>query len=153
MFTIGRFSRMCRLKPSTLRVYEKLGIIAPARVDEANSYRYYSQEQLELIESVLFMKDLGLPLNKIKEIVNKNPDGEQMILMLEEYKELLIEQIKVYKARLAKVAAWQKTILEHEIEAFLEELDQQIKENVTAGPKVLFTNESPPTLNIWMGSE
>lgn len=148
MFTIGQFSRLCNLKTSTLRVYEKLGIITPARVEESNQYRYYSQEQLDLIGSVLFMKDLGLPLNKIKEIVNQNPDGDEMIIILEEYKGLLAEQIEVYKSRLEKVSAWQKAIQEKELQVFLEELDRQIKASVTAGPKMLFDNEPKPVYYI-----
>lgn len=149
MYTIGHFSRLCNLKPSTLRVYEKLGIITPARVEESNSYRYYSEEQMELIGSVMFMKDLGLPLNRIKEIVNNNPGGEELIQILEDYKGLLAEQIELFQRRLEKVTAWQKTIREKEMESFLEDLDRQIKASVTAGPKMLFVNDCPiPMLSL-----
>jgi DNA-binding transcriptional MerR regulator len=45
--SIGEFARRSRLSPKALRLYERLGLLSPARVDELSGYRYYEDAQLE----------------------------------------------------------------------------------------------------------
>jgi hypothetical protein len=40
--SIGEFARRSRLSPKALRVYDGLGLLSPARVDELSGYRYYA---------------------------------------------------------------------------------------------------------------
>jgi PPM family protein phosphatase len=47
LLTIGEFARASRLSPKALRLYDELGLLRPARVDEYTGYRYYSRDQLE----------------------------------------------------------------------------------------------------------
>ncbi|HEX5288653.1 MAG TPA: MerR family DNA-binding transcriptional regulator [Streptosporangiaceae bacterium] len=43
---IGDFARRCRLPVSTLRYYDRIGLLAPAAVDPSNGYRRYTSGQL-----------------------------------------------------------------------------------------------------------
>lgn len=45
--SIGEFARRSRLSPKALRLYDGLGLLSPARVDELSGYRYYERGQLE----------------------------------------------------------------------------------------------------------
>src|SRR5438128_1705567 len=46
LLSIGEFARRSRLSPRALRLYERQGLLLPAEVDDANSYRYYRHSQL-----------------------------------------------------------------------------------------------------------
>ena len=43
--SIGEFAQRSRLSPKALRVYDGLGLLSPARVDELSGYRYYERSQ------------------------------------------------------------------------------------------------------------
>ncbi|HUC21955.1 MAG TPA: MerR family DNA-binding transcriptional regulator, partial [Streptosporangiaceae bacterium] len=43
--TIGAFAHRTRLSPNALRLYDRLGLLQPARTDPASGYRYYSASQ------------------------------------------------------------------------------------------------------------
>lgn len=73
LLTIGEFARATRLSPKALRLYDSLGLLRPARVDEWSGYRYYTPDQLEQARLVAWLRLLGMPLAKIKEIAGSPP--------------------------------------------------------------------------------
>jgi PPM family protein phosphatase len=68
LLTIGAFARASRLSPKALRLYDELGLLRPARVDEASGYRFYSPDQLERARLVAWLRRVGMPLAKIAEV-------------------------------------------------------------------------------------
>jgi PPM family protein phosphatase len=68
LLTIGEFARASRLSPKALRLYDELGLLRPARVDDYSGYRYYSPDQLEQARLVAWLRRIGMPLAKIAEI-------------------------------------------------------------------------------------
>ena len=71
--SIGEFARRSRLSVKALRLYDELGVLVPARVDEASGYRYYDAAQLETARLVAMLRQLGLPLAAIKELLVCDP--------------------------------------------------------------------------------
>ena len=67
--SIGEFARRSRLSVKALRLYDELGVLVPARVDEASGYRYYEVAQLEAARLVAMLRQLELPLAAIKELI------------------------------------------------------------------------------------
>lgn len=68
MLTIGAFAKACRLSPKALRLYDELELLRPARVDPETGYRYYAVEQLEQARLVAWLRRLGMPLARIREV-------------------------------------------------------------------------------------
>jgi serine/threonine protein phosphatase PrpC len=68
LITIGAFARASRLSPRALRLYDELGLLCPVRVDPASSYRLYDPAQLEQARLVAWLRQLGLPLSRIRAI-------------------------------------------------------------------------------------
>ncbi|MFD3581671.1 MerR family transcriptional regulator [Streptomyces sp. NPDC058683] len=66
--TIGAFAKACRLSPKALRLYDELDLLRPARVDPDTGYRYYAVEQLERARLVAWLRRLGMPLARIREV-------------------------------------------------------------------------------------
>ncbi|MFJ8634048.1 MerR family transcriptional regulator [Streptomyces sp. NPDC093568] len=74
LLTIGAFAARARLSAKALRLYDRLGLLAPAQVDVASGYRYYRADQIERARLVALMRQLDMPLARIAEIVEA-PDG------------------------------------------------------------------------------
>ncbi|MEV7975852.1 MerR family transcriptional regulator [Streptomyces sp. NPDC086519] len=66
--TIGAFAKACRLSPKALRLYDGLDLLKPARVDPETGYRYYADAQLERARLVAWLRRLGMPLARIREV-------------------------------------------------------------------------------------
>ncbi|KRE53595.1 MerR family transcriptional regulator [Paenibacillus sp. Soil522] len=53
----------------TLHHYDEIGLLKPEKITESG-YRLYSDQNLEMLQQILFFRELGYPLKKIKEIVS-----------------------------------------------------------------------------------
>ncbi|MBF6599982.1 MAG: MerR family transcriptional regulator [Dehalococcoidia bacterium] len=82
MLKIGDFARLCQLPVKTLRYYDELGLITPARVDAFTGYRYYAVEQLPRLNRLLALRDLGFSLEQIARVLNDGVTHEQLRGML-----------------------------------------------------------------------
>ncbi|MFJ8004294.1 MerR family transcriptional regulator [Streptomyces fagopyri] len=69
LLTIGAFAARARLSPKALRLYDRLGLLAPAYVDGASGYRYYRADQVERARMVALLRRLDMPLARIAEVV------------------------------------------------------------------------------------
>ncbi|MFE1308920.1 MerR family transcriptional regulator [Streptomyces sp. NPDC058755] len=69
LLTIGAFAARARLSAKALRLYDRLGLLAPAHVDEASGYRYYRADQVERARLVALLRQLDMPLARIAEVV------------------------------------------------------------------------------------
>ncbi|WP_405592838.1 MerR family transcriptional regulator [Streptomyces sp. NBC_01190] len=68
LLSIGAFARASRLSAKALRLYDELGLLPPARVDPANGYRFYAPEQLAQARLVAWLRRLGMPLARIRDV-------------------------------------------------------------------------------------
>lgn len=66
---IGEFAQRCRLPVSTLRYYDRIGLLHPAVVDEASGYRRYHTDQLATAELIARLRMLGVAPAQIAEIL------------------------------------------------------------------------------------
>lgn len=73
LLTIGAFARAARLTPKALRLYDELGLLPPARVDPVNGYRLYAPEQLERARLVAWLRRIGMPLARIRDVCALEP--------------------------------------------------------------------------------
>lgn len=69
--TISEFARLRGVNINSLRYYEKLGLLRPARVDPHTGYRYYRPEQLSQLDTILLCIMLGIPLKELSGYVDE----------------------------------------------------------------------------------
>ncbi|GAC1668981.1 MAG: MerR family transcriptional regulator [Ktedonobacteraceae bacterium] len=106
MFKIGDFSRLSLVSVKALRYYDELGLLKPARVDNGTGYRYYSMSQLTRLNRILVMKDMGLSLEQIALLLDKEPTPDQIRGMLRLKQVELSQQMVEGQARLRRIEAW-----------------------------------------------
>jgi len=68
LLTIGELANILNVNASTIRHYEKKGLIAPTKIDE-NNYRLYDFDKLDKMENILLLRDLDIPLKDLKELL------------------------------------------------------------------------------------
>lgn len=57
MYTISRFSQLCKMSARMLRHYDKEELLKPVHVDATNGYRYYEKNQLETALQIKKLKE------------------------------------------------------------------------------------------------
>ncbi|MFZ0667853.1 MAG: helix-turn-helix domain-containing protein [Acidimicrobiales bacterium] len=67
--SIGEFARDSRLSAKALRLYDELGLLPPALVDEVSGYRFYEPGQLKQARLIAALRELQFPLAEIKAIL------------------------------------------------------------------------------------
>jgi DNA-binding transcriptional MerR regulator len=68
--TIGEFSRRSQLSLKALRLYERLGLLRPAAVDDRNGYRRYHESQLYTARLIVMLRLLDMPLPEVGKVVS-----------------------------------------------------------------------------------
>lgn len=79
--TIGDFSRATGLSAKALRFYHGEGLLAPASVHPANSYRLYSADQLFDARVIRKLRELDVPVPEIREIMATTETGPRALLL------------------------------------------------------------------------
>jgi DNA-binding transcriptional MerR regulator len=75
LMTIGAFAERTRLSPKALRLYDRLGLLPPARTDPDSGYRFYSEDQVAGARLVALLRRLGMSLPVIADVAGK-PSAE-----------------------------------------------------------------------------
>lgn len=73
LLTIGAFARAARLSPKALRLYDELELLRPAAVDGESGYRFYDPSQLERARLIAWLRRLGMPLARIRQVCDLEP--------------------------------------------------------------------------------
>lgn len=69
LLPIGSFAREARLSQKALRLYDALGLLPPAFVDDLSGYRYYSPDQVPRAKLIGLLRQLGMPLPRIADVL------------------------------------------------------------------------------------
>lgn len=71
--TIGAFAERTRLSPRALRLYDRLGLLPPARTDPVSGYRLYCEDQVASARLIALLRRLDMPLPVIADVTAKPP--------------------------------------------------------------------------------
>ncbi|HEX2908701.1 MAG TPA: MerR family transcriptional regulator [Phototrophicaceae bacterium] len=142
MFKIGDFSRLTQVPVSALRYYDELGLLKPAQIDRFTGYRYYSLDQLPRLNRILALKDLGLSLEQIAQLLDDNLTPEQIRGMFRLKQAELQQQVRAEQARLLRVETHLKQIeAENQMPAY------EVVLKALPGQRVLALRQVVPTTN------
>ena len=83
LFTIGEMHKLFAVPVRTLRFYDEIGLLRPERVDPRTGYRYYSAGQFERLNTIKYLRALGVSLERIRGFF-ENRDTDVVELLLQE---------------------------------------------------------------------
>ena len=88
-YTIQKLAHLAGISTRTLRYYDQIGLLSPARTNEVG-YRIYGAKEVDVLQQILFYKEMGLELARIKEAIQ---DAEfDSLAALHSHLEKLIEK-------------------------------------------------------------
>lgn len=96
LFQIGEIAKMFNLSVGILRHYEKNGLLQPEYINKSSGYRYYSTQQFEILNTIKYLRMLGLSLGNIADFL-KNKEVEKIQQMLITQKDSVIQKQKELK--------------------------------------------------------
>ena len=76
LFSIGELSKICALSVSSLRHYDKLGVLKPVWVDSETGYRYYDDDSIVTATLLSVYKNYGLSLIMAKSLLERDDLSE-----------------------------------------------------------------------------
>ena len=74
MYSIGTISKLTKTTIAALRFYDKEGLLKPAYTDSKSGYRYYLSSQLVTVQKILSLRQIGIPIEQIKIMINTNDE-------------------------------------------------------------------------------
>ena len=102
MITIQGFARLCGCNTQTLRYYDRIGLLTPAKVDEWTGYRYYEEEQAMLFVKIKNLQQADFTIEEIKSLL---PGDDDLLMAAFERK------IREQKQKLATIQKIQRSYL------------------------------------------
>jgi DNA-binding transcriptional MerR regulator len=104
-WSITEVAQTAGVTSRTLRHYDAIGLLPPAYVG-INGYRYYEQPQLLRLQQVLLLRELGLSLETIAEVLTGQRDRVEALRGHQEW-------LHAEQQRLARLAATVARTIEH----------------------------------------
>jgi DNA-binding transcriptional MerR regulator len=99
MYTIGQFSEASKTTIKALRYYDEIGLFKPAYINQENGYRFYTTDQLFKLHKIISLKQIGLSIQEISEILS----GNNVYEVLNKRKKEIQEEIVNNTKRLSKI--------------------------------------------------
>lgn len=80
LVSIGEFAAATQLTPKALRLYDEQRLLPPASIDANNGYRYYRADQVPVGRLIRTLRETGLSLAQIADVVNaRGPRAEAVL--------------------------------------------------------------------------
>jgi DNA-binding transcriptional MerR regulator len=78
MYGIGTVARLAQVSVRTLRHYDDIGLLKPAHADPLTGYRHYTPGQVLRLHRVLVLRDLGVPLSQIGQLIDDDVTVDEL---------------------------------------------------------------------------
>lgn len=89
-YTVQKLGKLAGVSTRTLRYYDEIGILKPARIN-SSGYRIYGQGEVDRLQQILFYRELGINLTDIKDIIT-DPSFDEFNALVEHRKKLLAKK-------------------------------------------------------------
>ncbi len=105
MFSTGEFSRIARVSKRLLQFYDEEGVFHPAYTDPQTGYRRYRAQQLSQLNRILALKEIGLTLTEIRQVIERGISETEVKAMLRQKQMELERSLQTGLQRLRSLEA------------------------------------------------
>ena len=92
-YTTGEIAKLCGVTVRTVQYYDTRGILIPNELSEGGR-RLYSEDDLNKMKVICFLREIGLPLNSISELFSEKDPESVITILLEQQSEVLKGEIE-----------------------------------------------------------
>lgn len=94
-YTIKKVAQLSGVSTRTLRYYDEIELLKPARIN-SSGYRIYGQKEMDRLQQILFYRTMDVKLEDIKQILDR-PEFDYQIALEEHYRELVKRREQIDK--------------------------------------------------------
>jgi len=92
-YTTGEMAKLCNVSVRTVQYYDSRNILVPSELSEGGR-RLYTEEDLQKLKIICFLREIDLPINSIGELLSEEDPGSVISLLLEQQEGILREELK-----------------------------------------------------------
>jgi DNA-binding transcriptional MerR regulator len=117
-YTVNKLAKLAGISTRTLRYYDEINILKPARINSSN-YRIYGEAEVDKLQQIMFYRELGVELENIKDIMKSSAFNK--LDALREHHGKLLERKKQLDLLIGNV---EKTIAKTEGRSFMSDKEK-----------------------------
>ena len=101
-YTTGELAKLCGVTIRTVQYYDTRGILVPTELTEGGR-RLYSEEDVKRMRVICFLRDLGLPIDAIGQLLAEDDPASVVTLLLDQQAQTLREEIGERQEKLSRL--------------------------------------------------
>lgn len=101
-YTTGEIAKLCGVTVRTVQYYDTRNILVPSELSEGGR-RLYSEDDVKRMKIICFLRDLGLPINSIAQLLSEEHPEAVIDLLLEQQEQELRQELKERQEKLSKL--------------------------------------------------
>ncbi len=101
-YTTGEIAKLCGVTVRTVQYYDIRGILVPSELSEGGR-RLYSEDDVKRLKIVCFLRELGLPIDSIRQLLSQEDPGNVLALLLEQQEAALRKEVRQREEQLRKI--------------------------------------------------
>ncbi len=102
-YTTGEIAKLCGVSVRTVQYYDARGILLPSGFSEGGR-RLYSEEDVKKLRIICFLREAGLPIRSIDELLAEADPGSVISLLLEEQAQVLRREMAQSQDKLNRLS-------------------------------------------------
>lgn len=91
-YTTGEIAKLCGVSVRTVQYYDSRDILVPSELSEGGR-RLYSEDDLKQLKIICFLREVGLPINSIGQLLSEEDPGSVISVLLDQQEEVLREEL------------------------------------------------------------
>lgn len=108
-YTTGELAKLCGVTVRTVQYYDSRGILIPTELSEGGR-RLYTDDDLRRLRIICFLRDMGLPIDAIAQLLAEEEPGRVVELLLEQQEQAVRQELARSQSRLEKLEALRRQV-------------------------------------------
>ncbi len=106
-YTTGEIAKLCGVTVRTVQYYDTRGILIPSELTDGGR-RLYSEADVSRLKIICFLREIGLPITAISQLLSEEDPGSVISILLDQQKNVLEEEIGERQMKLDKLETLQQ---------------------------------------------
>ena len=113
-YTTGEIAKLCGVTVRTVQYYDTRGILTPSELTEGGR-RLYSEDDVRRLKIICFLRDLGLSIDTISQLLAEKDPGSVISILLEQQEQVLRDEMQERRTKLDKLESLKQELgkIEH----------------------------------------
>ena len=110
-YTTGELAKRCGVSVRTVQYYDSRNILTPSALSEGGR-RLYSEEDLKRLQIICFLREAGVSVESIGELLAEKEPQKPLSLLLDRQEQIIRTELEEQKKRLSVVESIRKGLRE-----------------------------------------